>query len=64
MVINESMRKDSTVTFSTPCVLTEDAYLGPYFIKKFTPLNIAMQYIHNNPEEWREPSKFIPERFD
>jgi cytochrome P450 len=27
-------------------------------------IQININYLHHNPEEWREPEKFIPERFN
>lgn len=52
MVMNESMRLDSTVAYSTPIVLTEDTTIGQYLIKKTTPIFIAIQHLHLAPEEW------------
>ena len=33
-------------------------------MRKGDPFSISMFHLHNNPEEWIEPSRFIPERFD
>ena len=33
-------------------------------IRKGDPLVINMQQIHHDKKEWREPERFIPERFD
>lgn len=52
MVMNESMRLDATVAYSTPIVLTEDTTIGQYLIKKSTPMFVAIQHMQLNSEEW------------
>lgn len=38
--------------------------IGNYFFKKGDMFTIWVDGLHSNPEEWREPEKFVPERFD
>jgi cytochrome P450 len=33
-------------------------------IKKDEMMTIDMYHLHRNPEQWPEPEKYIPERFD
>ena len=33
-------------------------------MRKGDPFSVSMFHLHNNPEEWIEPERFIPERFD
>lgn len=33
-------------------------------IRKDDPISIDMWGLHHNPEEWQQPEKFIPERFE
>lgn len=58
------MRIDPPVRISTPIVFTEDITTEGVLIKKGQPIMIHMYNMHYNPEEWIEPQKYIPERFD
>jgi cytochrome P450 len=33
-------------------------------MKKGTNFLISFESIHHDPTQWREPSRFVPERFD
>lgn len=45
-------------------MLTKNDTIGKYKILKGTPFHIGMYEVQHNPNEWFEPEKFIPERFD
>ena len=52
------------VWFSSSCSMSEEVQCGPLRMGKGHIFSISMWHLHNNPEEWHEPAKFIPERFD
>ena len=60
----ESLRLEPPVTVSSACMVSEDQTLGGINIKTGDGFLIDMKAIHWNPEEWIEPSKYIPDRFD
>ncbi len=60
----ESLRIEPPVTFSTYCMMSEDTQVGKYMFKEGTSFIINMMDIQHNPQEWIEPEKYIPERFD
>lgn len=64
MCLNEGLRIEPPVPNSSPVILTENEQLGQYQILKGTFIGINMRGLHHNSEEWQEPEKFIPERFD
>jgi cytochrome P450 len=37
---------------------------GPLKMRKGDPFSVGMYALCNNPDEWIEPGRFIPERFD
>ena len=52
------------VYLSSSCCMSENVQCGPLKLGKGHPFSISMYHLHNNPDEWIEPEKFIPERFD
>ena len=44
--------------------MSETIQCGPLNIRKGDPLSISIYHLCNNPNEWIEPRKFIPERFN
>ena len=62
--MSESLRLCPPTVVSSPAVFTEDVEIGPYTIKAYDEFIINVLGLHNNPKEWIEPEKFIPERFD
>ncbi|CAL5225497.1 g8325 [Coccomyxa viridis] len=60
--LNEGMRVYPPVP-----TLTREAErsmeLGGYHIEKGTMLGVAVFSMHNNPAYWKEPEKYLPERF-
>ncbi|CDW81283.1 cytochrome family subfamily polypeptide 55 precursor [Stylonychia lemnae] len=63
-IILESLRIDPPVTMSTPHYFVEDTIINGVKVHKDSQWHINMTALHHNPNEWREPEKFIPERFD
>jgi cytochrome P450 len=61
---NESLRMQPPVYFSSTVCMMEDVTVNGCTIKKGDGLSVDMYRLGNNPKEWKEPSKFIPERFD
>ena len=52
------------VYYSSTVRMSETLTAGNLKIRKGDPITINMARLHNNPTEWQEPAKFIPERFD
>mmetsp|Transcript_17007 Transcript_17007/g.16233 ORF Transcript_17007/g.16233 Transcript_17007/m.16233 type:complete len:82 (-) Transcript_17007:346-591(-) len=60
----ESLRIEPPVLYSSHCTVTEDVTVGEFRVQKGDPFTIDMLHLHHNPDEWIEPEKYIPERFD
>ena len=61
---NESLRMQPPVYFSSGVAMGETMQCGPLSLRKGDFASISMYHLCNNPDEWIEPRKFIPERFD
>jgi len=61
---NESLRMQPPVYYSSTCRTSETIQCGDFKIRKGDPFTISMFSLCNNPNEWIEPERFIPERFD
>lgn len=61
---NEAMRMQPPVYYSSSVKMMETVTAGGYTIRKGDPFLISMNHLCNNPDEWIEPEKFIPERFN
>lgn len=64
MCFNESLRIQPPVTYSSMCMMTEDVQMGKYKLRKNDLFVIDMHHLHRNRDQWIEPEKYIPERFD
>ena len=62
--IKEVLRIDSPSGISLLYYATKDVEMWGVPFSKGQPFNLNMMYTHYNPKEWKEPTKFIPERFD
>ena len=61
---NESLRMQPPVYFSSSVSMSETVQCGKLNIRSGDFLSISMYHLCNNPDEWIEPKKFIPERFN
>ena len=61
---NESLRMQPPVYFSSSIARSETVPTGQLSIRKGDFVSISMFHLCNNPDEWIEPGKFIPERFN
>lgn len=61
---NESLRMQPPVFYSSSVAMSETVQCGPLEIRKGDNVSISMYNLCNNPNEWIEPKKFIPERFE
>ena len=64
LVLYEAMRYEPPVSFSIRSYLTKNARVGKMEIRAGDSLAVNLYGLHHNSEEWIEPEKFIPERFD
>jgi len=61
---NESLRMQPPVYFSSSVCMMEDVTINGFKLQKGHSFSIDMYRLGNNPDEWKEPSRFYPERFD
>ncbi|XP_007251902.3 cytochrome P450 1A1 [Astyanax mexicanus] len=61
--ITEMFRHSSFMPFTIPHCTTKDTSLNGYFIPKNTCVFINQWQINHDPDQWKEPSMFNPDRF-
>ncbi|XP_070691802.1 cytochrome P450 1A1 [Pempheris klunzingeri] len=61
--ILELFRHSSFLPFTIPHCSTKDTSLNGYFIPKDTCVFINQWQVNHDPELWKDPSSFIPDRF-
>lgn len=49
-------------TMSQDCTLSDGK--NEYQFKKGQPYEVNIAEIHHDPEQWIEPTRFVPDRFD
>ncbi|KAL0095609.1 hypothetical protein J3Q64DRAFT_1712018 [Phycomyces blakesleeanus] len=59
----ESLRYRSITTFGLPHEASEDIDFKGYHIPKGAMLIVSMKTLHMNSDKYKDPEKFIPERF-
>ena len=64
LLFDETLRWNPVTAFSSRGVVTEDTKLGNIQMKAGDVYHVSILGLHHNPEQWREPEKFVPERFD
>ena len=62
-VIYEVLRIESSATVSSDFHLAETCTIYDKVFRPDSHIYIGIHQIHHNPDEWQEPSRFIPERF-
>jgi cytochrome P450 len=63
-VFNETLRISTPTIMTSIFTVTENMKLGNMNLKEGVQLSIFHKYVHMDPEQWLEPDKFVPERFD
>ncbi|EOA22904.1 hypothetical protein CARUB_v10003636mg [Capsella rubella] len=63
MVIKETFRLTPLVPLLIPREASKDLKIGGYDIPKKTWIHVNIWAIHRNPNVWKDPEAFIPERF-
>ena len=61
---NESLRIETPVFYTTTMMFTEDVDICGITLKKYDSFQIDNNDLHNDPAQWQNPSRYIPERFD
>ena len=62
--VQELLRFDSPAWFVFNTTTKEDIQIDEVKILKGTDVSYNVHALHNNPDQWQSPEKFIPERFD
>jgi len=63
MFIKEVLRYGSPISLLLTRVVDEDTELCGHVIPKGTPVGVGIHAIHHNPEFWKDPYVFNPDRF-
>jgi cytochrome P450 len=61
---NESMRMQPPVYYTSPIAMSQSVVANGLKIRAYETIIIDNYRLHNNADEWQQPSLFRPERFD
>lgn len=64
MAYQETLRRDSPAGISSTGTVLEDITVGGVHLKPGDAFWMSMFSVHHDIEQWREPSRFVPDRFD
>lgn len=63
-VYMETMRRDSPARMSSTSCMSKDIKVGGVSMGAGEAFWVGIHAVHNDPEQWRQPEAFVPERFD
>ncbi|KAG6416941.1 hypothetical protein SASPL_124382 [Salvia splendens] len=63
-IINETLRMHPAAPLLTLHVSSDECRVDGFRVPRGTMLLVNAWEIHNNPETWRDPERFLPERFE
>jgi hypothetical protein len=63
-VIKETLRMDPPTVGTFPYIVKRDVEICGVLLKKGTNVRPELLTPHYNPNEWKKPMEFVPERFD
>ena len=61
---NETLRIEPPVSISTLQTFTQDVEIDGVKLHKGEAVFINMEAIHHNLDQWKEPARWVPDRFD
>lgn len=64
MCFYETLRHEPPVPLSSTTTVTDDIDLTGVKVRAGDRIILNLHQIHHNPDDWQEPDRFIPERFD
>ena len=63
-IIQETLRINPIVTFTSPVYFEKDTKIGGFVVKGGTAMAINIHGLHRNASQWQRPDEFLPDRFD
>ena len=60
----EVLRIEPPISATVPQNMSRDVQINGIVFSRHTPFHISITSLHHDPKQWRDPSKFVPERFD
>ncbi|KAL3645410.1 hypothetical protein CASFOL_010590 [Castilleja foliolosa] len=63
-IVNETLRMHPAAPLLTPHVSSKDCTIGGFRVPRGTILLVNAWDIQNDPRNWDDPEKFVPERFE
>ena len=64
MAYQETLRRDSPAPISGISTMTKNVKINGLQLSEGDPFAIMIHYILNDPKQWKDPHRFIPDRFD
>ena len=64
MCYQETLRLDSPASMSKICNMSKDVSISGVDLREGDPFMIATGFMQKDPEQWKEPNRFEPQRFN
>lgn len=64
MAYQEALRRDCPAPLSMPSTMTRNVKINGVELSAGDPFCVMIHYVLNDPKQWKEPHRFVPDRFD